>query len=350
MPMQAIVYHAPGDIRFEDIPKPKCGDGELLIHIDACAVCGTDLKSKFNGNPRIKAPQVMGHEFTGRIEEISPTAKGEWLFGDRVVMATSISCGKCFYCKKGWRNLCVKLAPMSFSYPGGMAEYVAIPALALEGGHVLKVLDGVKPEHAALAEPTSCAVNSVEQCDIRQGDNVLIMGAGPMGLLNAVVARAFGASKILLTELNPLRRKQAERFEIDRIIDPSSEDVEEIVRKETGGVGADVAIVAAPAAPPQEQALSLVRKRGTVCLFASLPVGKSMLNVDSRLIHYGEIRVVGSSDSTPLHVEKAVELIASKKIPADKIASHRLPLDRIDKAFELMQSGEALRVVLIPSV
>ncbi len=347
--MQAIVYHAPGDIRIVDIPKPVCGDGELLVRIDACAVCGTDLKSKFHGNPRIKAPLVMGHEFTGFVEEISPSAKGDWHIGDRVVMATSISCGKCFYCLKGWRNLCVNLAPMSFSYPGGMAEYVSIPALALEGDHVLKVPKDVKAECAALAEPTSCAVNSVEQCNVQKGDCVLVMGAGPMGLLNAVVARAFGASKILLTELNPLRRKQAEQFEIDRVIDPASEDVNENVRKETDSVGADVVIVAAPAALPQEQALSLVRKRGTVCLFASLPVGKNMLNIDSRLIHYGEIRVVGSSDSTPEHVRKAVELIASNKIPSDKIASHLLPLDQIDKAFELMQSGEALRVVLIPS-
>ncbi len=346
--MQAVVYHAPGDIRIENIPVPVCGEGELLVRVDACAVCGTDLKSKFHGNPRIKAPLVMGHEFTGLVEEISPSAKKDWKIGDRVVMATSISCGKCFYCRKGWRNLCLALAPMSFSYPGGMAEYVAIPALALEGGHVVKVPRGVEATHATLAEPASCAVNSVQQCRIRSGDTVLVMGAGPMGLLNAVVARAFGASKILLTELNPLRRQQAEGFEIDRVIDPASEDVLQIVRQETDGVGADVVIVAAPAAAPQEQALSLVRKRGTVCLFASLPVGKSMLDVDSRLIHYGEIRVVGSSDSTPEHVRKAVELIASHQIPCEKIASHRLPLDQIDRAFDLMQSGEALRVVLIP--
>ena len=344
--MQAIVYHAPGDIRVENISKPVCADGELLVRVDACAVCGTDLKSKHSGNPRIKAPMVMGHEFTGLIEEISPSAKGDWCLGDRVVMATSVSCGKCFYCKKNLRNLCADLAPMSFSYPGGMAEYVSIPALAVEGGHVIKVPGAVPAEWAALAEPTSCAVNSVEQCNIQPGDTVLVMGAGPMGLLNAVVAKAFGAGKILLSELNPLRRKQAEMFDIDRIIDPSSEDIGEIVRAVTGSVGADVVIVAAPAAAPQEQALSLVRKRGTVCLFASLPVGKSILNFDSRLIHYGEIRVIGSSDSTPDHVRKAVDLIVSKKIPAEKIASHCLPLDQIDKAFELMQSGEVLRVVL----
>jgi L-iditol 2-dehydrogenase len=351
--MQAVVYYAPGDIRVEDIPKPQLRKGELLVHVDACAVCGTDLKSKHHGNPRIKAPLVMGHEFTGIIEEISPATVGTWNIGDRIVMATSISCGECYYCKNHFRNLCINLAPMSFSYPGGMAEYVVIPALALQGGHVITVPAAtnsinVKAEWAALAEPTSCAVNSVQQCHIQQGDTVLVMGAGPMGLLNAVVAKAFGAEKIIMSELNELRRNQAKNFEIDFVIDPTKDDLNEVVRTVTNGVGADVVIVAAPAAQPQEQALSLVRKQGTVCLFASLPVGKNILNIDSRLIHYGEIRLIGSSDSTPEHVQKAVELIVTKKIPADKIASHCLPLHQIEQAFELMTSGEALRVVLIP--
>jgi len=344
--MKAIVYYAPGDIRVEDVPKPKCGEGELLVKADACAVCGTDLKSKRHGNPRIKAPLVMGHEFTGIIEQISPSAVGDFKIGDRIVMATSVSCGTCYYCRRGWRNLCANLAPMGFSYPGGMAEYVAIPAAALEGGHVIKVPPHVEAKYAALAEPVSCAVNCVSQCRVQAGDTVLVMGAGPMGLLNAVVARAAGAAKIILSELNPLRREQAKTFDID-VVDPETEDLLNVVRQATDGVGADVVIVAAPAIPPQEQALSLVRKQGTVCLFASLPVGKSMLNIDSRILHYGEIHLIGSSDSTPEHVRKAVELIASEQIPVKKIASHILPLDQIERAFELMISGEALRVVLV---
>jgi len=345
--MQAIVYHAPGDIRIEDIPKPVCGQGELLVRVDACAVCGTDLKSRKHGNPRIKAPLVMGHEFTGIVEEVSPDAVGDFQPGDRVVMATSVSCGQCYYCRRGWRNLCENLAPMGFFYPGGMAEYVVIPALALEGGHAVKVPPHVEARCAALAEPVSCAVNSVRICDVQPGDTVLVMGAGPMGLLNALVARAAGASKILLSEPNPLRRKQAGNFDLDRIIDPETEAMTPIVRDATEGRGADVVIVAAPAIPPQEQALSLVRKHGTVNLFASLPVGNCTLSIDSRVLHYGEIRLIGSSDSTPEHVQEAVAMIAARQIPAEKIASHCLPLDQIEQAFDLMLSGEALRVVLL---
>jgi L-iditol 2-dehydrogenase len=344
--MQAIVYHAPGDVRVEEIPKPECAAGGLLVRVDACAVCGSDLKTFKHGNPRMKAPIAMGHEFTGLIETISPMAVGDFKPGDRVVMATSVSCGQCYYCRQGWRNLCENQAAMGFFYPGGMAEYVAIPALALEGGHVIKVPPHVEAKCAALAEPVSCAVNSVRQSEIRQGDTVLVMGAGPMGLLNALVARAAGASTIFMSDPNPLRREQATQFDLDRILDPETDDMVKIVRDATGGRGADVVIVAAPAIPPQEQALSLVRKHGTVNLFASLPVGNCTLKIDSRILHYGEIRLIGSSDSTPEHVREAVEMIASNQIPADRIASHTLPLDQIEQAFDLMLTGETLRVVL----
>ena len=345
--MKAVIYYAPQDIRVETIAVPTCNDDEIRVKVDACAVCGTDLKSYNVGNPRIKAPLVSGHEFTGIVETVGNSVEG-FSLGDRIVMATSVSCGECYYCKQDWPNLCANVAPMGFSYPGGMAEYVTIPARALKNGHVIKVPAHVKAEHAALAEPVSCTVNAAENCNIRQDDTVVVIGAGPMGILNACVAKGVGAGRIILAEVNDARLKQAEPFGFDRLVNPVNEDLTQIVLDETDGVGADVVIVAAPAAQPQEQALDMVRKRGTVCLFASLPVGKNMLSLDSRKIHYGEIRVVGTSDSTPKQVEKSVELLATGKIPADNIATHLLGLDDIAKAFELMISGESLRVVLRP--
>ena len=345
--MKAVVYYAPGDIRFEQIDVPVCGEGEIRVKIDACAVCGTDLKAYVSGNPRIRAPKVMGHEFTGIVDAIGNDALG-FEIGDRIVMATSVSCGDCYYCKQGHSNLCVNIAPMGFTFEGGMAEYTVIPARGLEGGHAVKVPPSVPAEHAALAEPLSCAVNSCFNCDIQQGDTVVIIGAGPMGIMNACVAQQFGASKIILAEINKERLKQAEPFGFDLRVNPAKKDLAEIVMQQTGGLGADVVIVAAPAAKPQEDALSLVRKRGTVCLFASLPAGKSEITIDSRIVHYGEIKLVGSSDSTPEQVRKAVEMISSGCLKADNLASHVLPLDDVMKSFKLMESGKALRVVLKP--
>ena len=345
--MKAIRYHAPGDIRVEMIDVPQCGDGELRVKIDACAVCGTDMKAYKHGNPRIKAPMVMGHEFTGIVDTIGSGVEG-FAIGDRIVMATSISCGDCAYCKKGWRNLCANIAPMGFSYPGGMAEYTVIPQRAIVNGHVIKVPDGVRAEHAALAEPLSCAVNSATNSNIQSGDTVVVVGAGPMGIMNACVAQQMGASKIILAEINPQRLAQGKQFGFDLLVNPATEDLAEIVKENTDGLGADVAIVAAPAAQPQADALELVRKQGTVCLFASLPATNCMIEINSRTLHYGEIKLVGTSDSTGAHVTKAVEMIAGGTLPSDKLATHILGLDDILKAFELMASGEALRVVLKP--
>lgn len=344
--MRAVVYHGPMDVKVESLAVPACGDGELLVKVDACAVCGSDMKAYKSGNPRMAPPIVMGHEFSGVIVE--SRASAGYGVGERVVMATSVACGECAYCRRGWRNLCAKIRPMGFGYNGGMAEFVAIPALAVRGGHVVKVPPSVDPVHAALAEPVSCAVNSCENSGIQKGDTVLVMGAGPMGILNAVVARECGASTVLLSEINPARLAQCEAFGFDRLVNPATDDLAKIVSEVTGGIGADVVIVAAPAAQPQEQAITLVRKRGTVCLFASLPAGKSLLTVDSRPIHYGELRVVGTSDSTPAHVAKAVGLIAAGTFPAGRLVTHTLPFEGFLQAIDLMGTGEALRVALTP--
>jgi L-iditol 2-dehydrogenase len=181
-----------------------------------------------------------------------------------------------------------------------------------------------------------------------RGATVLVMGAGPLGLMNACVARGNGARKILLSETNDERLARAEQFQFDVLVNPSREDLRERVLAETDGLGADIVIVAAPAAAPQEQAVHLARKRGTVVLFASLPKGDATLRLDSRAIHYNELRVVGTSDSAPWHVREAVELLAAGKVPAARLASHVLPLERIHEAFRLMETGESLRVVVRP--
>jgi len=345
--MRAIRYYGPGDVRLDEVPVSEISRSEILVKVDACAVCGSDLKAFNFGNPRLHPPITMGHEFTGEIVEAGRSTTG-FQKGERIVLSTSISCGECLYCRKGWSNLCVNLAPMGFFYNGGMAGYTAIPEKAIKNGHVVKVPDSLKPEFAALAEPLSCAVNSIEKCKIQAGDTVLIMGAGPMGILIACTARRYGAGKIIITEVNSSRLLQARDFDIDLLLDPGKEDLKEIVQSQTNGYGADVVIVAAPSASPQEEALSLVRKGGTVCLFASLPSGHSNLSIDSRLIHYGEINLTGSSDSTTKHVKIAVEMLSDPDFPAGKIASHILSLKDVKTAFSLMSSGEALRVVLIP--
>lgn len=346
-PIRAVVFHAPGDVRVENVPMPECGPGELRVWVDACAVCGSDLKAWKVGNPRIRPPMTMGHEFTGLIETVGDGV-ADFDVGDRIVMATSIACGDCAYCRMRHPNLCENLAAMGFHHPGGMAQFVVIPAQGVTNGHVIKVPAGVTALRAALAEPLSCAVNAAEICHIKRGDTVVVVGAGPMGILNGCVARQFGARQVIMAEINPARLEQARSFGFDLLIDPGTEDLVARVRDVTGGLGADVVIVAAPAVSPQEQAPMLARKRGTICLFASLPKGDSSITLDSRLIHYGELSLVGSSDSTPDQVGRAVRMLADPSFPADRLVTHVLDLDDIHEAFKLMERGEALRAVLRP--
>jgi L-iditol 2-dehydrogenase len=237
---------------------------------------------------------------------------------------------------------------MGFSFAGGMADYMVIPELAIKNGHVVKVPKNVAAEQASLAEPLSCAINACSNSNIKKDDIVVVLGAGPMGLMNVAVARAIGASKIILSEVNEDRLVQAKNFHIDILVNPLKDDLIEIVKSATNGIGADVVIVAAPATLPQETAIELVRKRGTVCLFASLPVGNEMLSMNSRLIHYGELNIVGSSDSTGEHVSNAINMISEGAIDAGKLVTHILDLEDIFIAFELMERGESLRVVLKP--
>jgi len=237
---------------------------------------------------------------------------------------------------------------MGFSYPGGMAEYVIVPAVAIRNGHAVKVPAGIAPEHAALAEPVSCAVNCVENCRITGGETVVVVGAGPLGILNMHVARKYGAAKLILAQRAGKRFVQAAAFPCDRLVNTTTEDLAAVVKAETGGVGADVAIVAAPEAAAQEQSLGLVRKRGSVCLFASLPAGASLLSLDSRTIHYNELFVCGASDSTPAHVRKAVSILSEPDFPGARIADPLLKLSDIGKAFAVMTARDGMRVVLRP--
>ena len=345
--MKAVVYYGAGDIRIENIPVPDCGRDEIRVKVEACAVCGTDLKSYKFGNPRIKAPLTIGHEFSGTIETVGEEVTG-YMEGERIVMATSVSCGGCYYCRNGWNNLCTNLAPMGFSYPGGMTEYVIIPSLAIKNGHVVKVPDGIEAQLAALAEPLSCAVNACENIGIKDGDVVVVIGAGPLGLMNIYVARKNGAGKIILSQRSKQRREKAKTLGCEVVVDPENEDLVSIVHEETGGLGADAVIVTAPAKEPQELALDLVRKRGTVCLFASLPSDNSLIKIDSRRIHYGEIKITGSSDSTARHVRRAIDFLRKNDFPRNILVSHVLGLEEIFRAFDLMTSRKAMRVVLRP--
>ena len=344
--MKAVVYHAPGDLRVEERPEPAPKGDNLIVEVFCCAICGSDVKMLTVGDPRSRPPRIVGHEMSGRILHVGGDVKG-FAVGERITVAPTLFCGACRYCRLGLMNMCPDNAPISRAYDGAFAEKMEVPPQALRGGNVIRIPNGVGNEPAALCEPMSCAINAQEIAGVKAGDVVAIIGGGPLGALHAELAKAAGAAKVMITQRSEPRLSLLRNLQ-DVIVIDGKEDVATRVSEETDGFGADVVIVCAPNRAAQEQSVHLACKGGTVSLFASLPKGGSDITLDSRVIHYGEIRVVGASDSRPEQVRKAVRLLAEHKINVEPIITHRFELQRIYEGFELMRTKRSLKVLVHP--
>jgi L-iditol 2-dehydrogenase len=342
-----VVYYAPKDVRIERMEAPPDLEaGDLLVEVEACAICGTDIKSYNKGNPRIKPPMIMGHEFVGAVTAVGGAAvAGSPKLGDRVVMATTIGCGECRYCRSGHPNLCRKAEAIGFHYPGAMAPYVRVPAKAVRMGH-LAVVGSIDAKIAAIAEPLSCVVNGLSRLPMAEIKNVLVLGLGPLGFLHAVAAKAKGAEKVVCVEFPGARADLARTLALGEVVAPA--DIDGAYLGLTEGEGFDLVVVTAPHGPTQAKSPMYARKGGYVSFFASLPPGEEMLQVNSRTIHYGELIVYGTSDSTPAHIREAVGLLEAKKELFSKIVTHELPMKDFHKAMDIIASGTAVKVVLRP--
>ncbi len=331
----------------KEVDAPPLEPGGLMVKIEACAICGSDLKTLRLGNPRFEPPQIIGHEFVGTVVEIGEGVEG-FALGERVTMATSISCGRCDLCHRGLGNLCADMVRISADFPGAFAQFMPIPAIAVRRGNVLKVPDSLSNEAGALAEPLSCVINSQQIAGVGAGHTVVVIGAGPMGIMQAEAAKAHGATRVIITQRSSPRLEMAKQFDVEAVIDAKNEDAVARVLELTGGLGADVVMVSAPSRQAQEQALEMAQKSGVVNLFASLPRDEAYLSLNSRLIHYGQIAVTGASDSAPQHVELALKLLDAGQINTEKLITHRVSLDDIEDGFKAMRDKVSLKVVVCP--
>ena len=345
--MKAAVYYGPGEIRVEDRPEPVPTDDNLIVEVRLCAICGTDLKLATVGNPRCIPPRIIGHEMVGHVIRAGSSVQG-FSPGDRITLATTIACGDCPYCRLGLGNVCPNARPISYNIDGAFAERMAVPPEALVLGNVIKVPDRVSDEEAALSEPLSCAINAQELAGVKKNDTVLVIGGGPLGALHAELAKANGARNSLIVQRSEPRLSLLRRIEGITVIDGAHEDPLAVVKELTGQIGADVVIVCAPTRQAHEDSLKYVRKGGTVSLFASLARGSSEMTIDSRVVHYGELKLIGSSDSRAEHVSKAVRLMSEKQVALGPIVTHRLPLANILEGLELMKNKQSLKVVISP--
>ncbi len=343
MKMKAVRYYAPNDIRYEEVKIPELKEGEILVKVQAALTCGTDVKTFRRGHPVLikKVPSGFGHEFSGIIEKMDDATQG-FNIGDRVVCANSAPCGECFYCKRGEYELCENLDLLNGAY----AQYIAVPRRIVEK-NTLIIPKNLSFAQAAFCEPLSNVVHGIAKTPINKGDVVGVMGIGPIGLMFAKLAKLKGA-KVIAMGRNPLKLKMAHEFaDADVVIDVNKyPDPSEFIMNYTNEHrGLDVAIECVGLPSMWEKMFSLVRKGGYVHFFGGCASGTSV-NIDTKRLHYDEVKIISSFHHTPKYFREALDLISSGKIDVEKLITKRMDMKYAKKAIEMHRDGEAIKILL----
>jgi L-iditol 2-dehydrogenase len=346
--MKVVRFHAPGDVRFEDAPEPEAGPGEVKIRVRNCSTCGTDVKISKFGHHHIHPPRVMGHEIAGEIVQVGEGVDG-WSAGDRVQVIAAIPCGECAECTRGRMTICPNQVSMGYHFEGGFAQYMVVPREVLKVDGLNRIPDGVSFAEASVAEPLACALNAQNLARVGEGDDVVVIGSGPIGCLHVRLARARGAARVFLVELSRQRLEMAaDLVKPDAAICAGEVDPVEEVLRLTDGRGADVIITAAASGKAQEQAIQMAARQGRISFFGGLPKDNPTITCDSNLVHYRELMIVGANGSSPAHNAEALNLVATGAVPVADLITHRLPLESAIDAFGIVARGEAIKVTIEP--
>lgn len=345
--MKAAVLEGIDKMVVKEVPTPEVTEDSLLVRVRSCAVCGSDIRIYHYGNPRVKYPQIIGHEIAGDVVEVGSKVK-RFKVGDRVAIGADVPCGECSFCRDGIGNNCAINYAMGYQFPGGFAEYVLINSLVINYGPIHKIPDNLSYDEASMAEPLACCINGLELSRVSLGDVVVVIGAGPVGCMLAELAKVMGAKKVIISQRSKVRLEMAKKFDIDVVVSATEEDLTQRVMEETDGLGADVVLTATSSVEVQAQAIPLVKRRGRINLFAGLPKGSPPLVLDSNILHYKEAFLFGSHGSVPRHHRLALELLSSGRISAKKYISHKFSLDQIMEAFSVVENRQGMKVIINP--
>jgi L-iditol 2-dehydrogenase len=338
--MKALRYLGPKEVKNEEIPIPNINDGEVLVQVKACGICATDVKTYQRGHPKIKPGAVLGHEISGIVKDIRGV--DGWEVGERVVVAPYTPCLTCEQCQKGHFTLCKRLFDESLD-PGGFTEYVRVPNRIVAQG-LFRIPEALPFVDATLAEPIACCIHGLDAIEVHEGDSVLIIGDGPMGLLQIELAKQRGAGPVLLSGMTPKRLERA-AMAADYVIDARQEDVMKVVQDYLPD-GADKVIVSVGDVAALQSALSLVSKGGAINLFAGLPAN-AQITVDAHSIHYDEVFLTGSFGFTPKNFRQAVELLGTGKVDVSGIVTSTVDLDEVMLALEAAAEYQNIKTVAL---
>jgi L-iditol 2-dehydrogenase len=337
--MRATIFEAPGQVSVTDKPLPEPGPGELRVRMAAASLCASDVRV-YRGEKYAKPGVTPGHEIAGVVDAVGEGVSGINQ-GDRVVICPMVVCGKCRFCIVGRQNRCVERVTMGYDLDGGFAEYLLVPERIVRTGHVLQVPKTTPLELAALTEPAACTLSSLDLCGVVAGSSLMVLGAGPMGLLHLMMGRAAGASPIIISEPVAERRDIAKRWGADLVLDPAEDNVPAAVKDATSGYGADAVVLTVGIHDAVGPAIDLVRKQGVINMFAGFPPNKTV-PFDPNVIHYNEINLTGSQNATTDQYRRTLGML--EHVPhINELVTNRYDIEHGPEAYSSRVSMSGLK-------
>jgi L-iditol 2-dehydrogenase len=333
----------PGRLEMREVVPQHPGPGELLLQVKCALSCGTDLKAYRRGHPMWPLPTPFGHEFAGVVVEVGPGV-GNFRPGDALMAAPTAPCGNCFYCSRGQENLCAQ--SMEKMVLGAYADYILL------GAHVVARNAFVKPAHlpfeqAALLEPLACVVHALAIARPEQFESVLVIGAGPFGLLQMLALRARGVHEIVIAGRGARRLQWARELGADRVVDVTQTEADEVLSGINGGFGADLVIECTGQIAAWESGFARVRRGGRVVFFGGCSVGTA-LSVDTRRMHYDNLTLLSPFHFRPRDVRMAFDLLSGGSLGAQAIITARRSLGQLAEVFAMLEEGSVLKCAVIP--
>jgi L-iditol 2-dehydrogenase len=336
------MYYANNDVRVQQMPVPKIGEGEILVKIHASGICGSDVLEWYRKD---RTPLVLGHEIGAQITQIGEGIK-KYKIGQRVTAAHHLPCNECHFCKSGHTSVCETLRKTNFS-PGGFCEYCRLSAIHVDRG-VFPLSDNVSYEEATFVEPLACVLRGQRTAGGVSGKSVLIIGSGVSGCLHIKLARALGASLIVATDINGFRLDFAKKIGADFAVN-AKDYLPDVFKDKNKGLLADMVIVCTGASAAIEQALNSVERGGTILFFAPVAKDAGVTMPFNRLFWRNEITLTSSYAANPDEQTQALKLISNGRIKVDDLITHRLPLDKIGDGFKLVaEAKDSLKVIIEP--
>lgn len=340
--MKAVQLLKPGIVECTELPVPSIGPGELLLAMRACGLCGSDLAKIFGKKP-LERPVPLGHELVGVVKAVGEGVQ-RFAPGDRLAVAHHVPCGRCRYCRHGSESMCHQFKATNTD-PGGFAEFVRIPAL--QAAQTAFALPEELPDETGIfMEPLACALRAVKRSDVQAGDQIIVVGAGCMGLLVAQTIAAVGAKPICV-DLREERLELARTLGVKAVLNVAGSDPRTALRSVTEEGGIDGAILTAVSAPMLEAVFSVLRAGGKINLFADAGNAGRMV-IDLSAFYTQELSLTATYSATPVELAEAIQLLASGQIRTDPLISHRFDLSRFDEGARLQRGGQATKVLFYP--